>query len=62
MSHLKDESLKKCVSLLREFIQEAPGGKKGTAILALNQLQKVTAGTSTSFLTCATRPRASGTQ
>ena len=61
MSHLKDESLKKCVSLLREFINEAPlGSKKGTAILALNQLQKITAGTSTSFMTCATRPRADG--
>jgi hypothetical protein len=61
MSHLKDESLKKCVSLLREFIQEAPGGKKGIAMLALHQLQKITAGTNTSFLTCATRPRANGT-
>jgi hypothetical protein len=61
MSHLKDESLKKCVSLLREFIHEVPSGsKKRTAILALNQLQKITAGTNTSFLTCATRPRANG--
>jgi hypothetical protein len=61
MSHLKDESLKKYVSLLREFIQEAPGSKKGIAMLALNQLQKITAGTSASFLTCATRPKADGT-
>lgn len=46
MSHLKDESLKKCVSLLREFVEEskAQDHKKGTAILTLNQLQKIIAG------------------
>ncbi|NIM17959.1 MAG: hypothetical protein GTO45_38690 [Candidatus Aminicenantes bacterium] len=58
MGHLKDESLKKCVSLLREFIHESPTGKKGTAMLALEHLQKITAGTGGSIRTCATRPRA----
>jgi len=61
MSHLKDESLKKCVSMLREFIRETKSGKKGTALLALDQLQKITAGTGTSDLICATRPRVDGT-
>ncbi|HLP61382.1 MAG TPA: hypothetical protein VK186_21250 [Candidatus Deferrimicrobium sp.] len=47
MSHLKRENLKKCFSLLREFVEESTdvGNKKGIAILALNQLQKVMAGT-----------------
>ena len=47
MSRLKDENVKKCYSLLREFIEEAPSvsGKKGLAVLALSQLQKITAGT-----------------
>jgi len=46
MSHLKRENLKKCFSLLREFVEEstAQGNKKGTAILTLNQLQKIIAG------------------
>jgi hypothetical protein len=61
MSHLKNESLKKCVTLLREFIQESPAGKKGTAMLALDHLQKITAGTEIPVMTCATRPRADGT-
>lgn len=47
MSRLKDESLKRCFSLLREFIDDAQevNNKKGVAILALNQLQRVAAGT-----------------
>ncbi len=46
MSHLKRENLKKCFSLLREYVEEstAQGNKKGTAILALNHLQKIYAG------------------
>ena len=46
MSQLKNENVTKCVSLLREFIEEASvqGNKKGVAILALNHLQKITAG------------------
>jgi len=38
MSQLKDENVTKCVSLLREFIEEASvqGSKKGVAVLALN--------------------------
>ncbi|MFC2154999.1 hypothetical protein ACFLRB_00710 [Acidobacteriota bacterium] len=50
MSRLKDENVKKCYSLLQEFIEEAPSmsSKKGLATLALSQLQKITAGTGTS--------------
>ncbi|MCP5052003.1 MAG: hypothetical protein GY940_32845 [bacterium] len=45
MSHLKNESVNKCFSLLREYLDEAGlSNKKETAILALNQLRKVTAG------------------
>ncbi len=46
MSNLKKDNLKKCFSLLREFVEESTvvDNKKGTAILALNQLQKVIAG------------------
>ncbi|MCX6578982.1 MAG: hypothetical protein NT166_02235 [Candidatus Aminicenantes bacterium] len=46
MSHLKRENLKRCFSLLREYVEEskAENNKKGTAILTLNQLQKIIAG------------------
>jgi len=45
MSNLKAQNLKKCFSLLREFIDESSqSSKKGIALLALNQLQKITAG------------------
>lgn len=48
MSRLKDESVKKCFDLLREFIDEPSMGdsKRGIAVLALNHLQKITAGAS----------------
>jgi predicted YcjX-like family ATPase len=49
MSHIKRESVNKCFSLLREYINETSSqensNRKKTAILALNQLRKVTAGT-----------------
>ena len=46
MSHLKNENVNKCFSLLREYLDEGPSNnKKGAAILALDQLQKITAGT-----------------
>jgi hypothetical protein len=46
MSHLKEKTVNKCVSLLREYIDETSlNNKKENAILALNQLQKITAGT-----------------
>lgn len=46
MSHLKGNNVRKCFSLLREFVEEsgAVDNKKGIAILALDQLQKVLAG------------------
>ena len=46
MSYLKNENLDKCFSLLREYLNEVTfNNKKGTAILALGHLQKITAGT-----------------
>ena len=45
MNTLKSENLKKCLSILRGFIDESPRGcKKGIAVLALDQLQRITAG------------------
>jgi hypothetical protein len=45
MSRLKDENLKQCFSLLREYIEGTPqDSKKRIAILALDQLQNITAG------------------
>jgi hypothetical protein len=61
MSHLKKENLNKCVSLLREFIDESllEDNKKGTAILALEHLQRITAGkTLEAAPQCYSRPRA----
>ncbi|MCK4763514.1 MAG: hypothetical protein KAW12_15045 [Candidatus Aminicenantes bacterium] len=66
MSSLQEKNLQKCISLLREFVEESPAlaEKKGTAALALNQLQKITAGTGNdsaaldTVLGCYPRPRA----
>ena len=46
MTYLKKENMKKCFSLLRQFIDEASvqDNKKGAAVLALSHLQKITAG------------------
>jgi hypothetical protein len=45
MSRLRGESLVKCFSLLREFIEGTPqDDKKGMAILALEQLKRIAAG------------------
>jgi hypothetical protein len=73
MSNLKAQNLKKCFSLLREFIDESSqSSKKGIALLALNQLQKITAGTGSTgssdgsnstdgpLSACNSRPRADG--
>ncbi len=47
MGRLKTGNLKKCVSFLKEFIEESSEAddKKGIAKLALEQLEKITAGT-----------------
>ncbi len=68
MSQLKKENLEKCVSLLREFFEESAAldNKKQRAVLALNQLQKITAGNDTAivggavFFNCLGRPRLDG--
>ncbi len=46
MKNLKNDTLNKCFSLLKVFIDEADGlnHQKGTARLALNELEKITAG------------------
>ena len=45
MNNLKNESLNKCFSLLREYLEDGPANeKKGGAVLALNHLQQITAG------------------
>lgn len=67
MSHLKKDNMNKCFSLLEEFIEAAgaSGAQKGAAKLALDQLQKISAGTSSQELEvggCHERPRADGTE
>ena len=66
MSKLKKENVEKCVSLLREFVEESSAldNKKEKAILVLDQLQKITAGTDPDitaiedvYLRCLGRPR-----
>jgi hypothetical protein len=49
MSRLKNDNLKKCFSLLREFVEKSQAlpGKKENAFLAIDQLQKITAGNNT---------------
>ncbi len=50
MSRLKAENLKQCVSLIKDCIDGSPTDqKKEFAILALNQLQKITAGIGSSL-------------
>ncbi len=45
MSRLKTETVDKCISLLREYIEETSlENRKEIAILALNQLKTITAG------------------
>ena len=69
MSGLKAEDVKKCVSLLREFIQESQAltDKKEIAVVALNHLQEITAGKNaggssnkSEILGCAIIPRIDG--
>jgi hypothetical protein len=61
MSNLEHDSVNKCFSLLREYIDETSlTGKKEMAALALSQLQQITAGTGTREPTpgCHGRPMA----
>lgn len=45
MSHLKNETVNKCFSLLREYVEgTSQDSRKEIAILALNKLQTITAG------------------
>ena len=57
MSHLKNENVNKCFSLLREYLNEGPANnKKGAAILALDHLQKITAGSDSQGATFGSNP------
>ncbi|MCK5058112.1 MAG: hypothetical protein KAT34_15780 [Candidatus Aminicenantes bacterium] len=61
MGNLKKENVTKCFSLLKEFIDGADpqNSNKGIAVLALDQLQKITAGTDNDlFSACIDLPRA----
>ena len=65
MSPVKKQHVNTCVSLLKEYINTSPDNEgKGTAVLALEQLQKVTAGngvyTDSDNNNCNGRPRANG--
>ena len=59
MSNLNKET-EKSLSFLKEYIDKVSvSGKKDIAMLALNQLEKITAGSSGSRdLPCTTRPQA----
>ena len=48
MKNLKDVTVTRCLDLLGNFINESQGmdNNKGLAVLALNQLKRVTAGNS----------------
>ena len=61
MTELKKQNVDKCFSLLREFIDEADSrnGKKGNVRLALDQLQRITAGADADSA-CTSIPRAMG--
>ena len=60
MGNVKSKNIKKCVSLLREFIHESreEDNKKGVALLALGHLQKIMAGTEAPGPQCNGHPRA----
>jgi hypothetical protein len=64
MSKLKVANSKKCLSILRQFVEEtsSPSKSKDLAILAIDHLQKITAGTDIVLagidFTCTGRPRA----
>lgn len=68
MTSLKNKNVTKCFSLLREYLEGAPrDGKKGSAILALDQLQQITAGAGTQDFqsttdgpVCISKPLANG--
>lgn len=63
MKQLKNDTVNTCVSLLREYIEKTSlNTKKETAILALNQLHAITAGTDSQsdVLTCHGRPMVDG--
>lgn len=63
MKQLKAENVTTCVSLLKGFINDAQAlsSEKTIAVLALDQLKRVTAGTESTATGCHVRPRIYGT-
>lgn len=57
MAQLRTENIEKCVSLLKEFFHQPQSQNKDRAILALEQLQRITAGTDESSFACPKRAR-----
>ncbi len=60
MSRLKTENFNKCLSILEEFIDQSQEqeNNKRVALLALGQLQKITAGMVSPGPQCKGHPRA----
>jgi hypothetical protein len=56
MANLKAENVNKCVSILKRFIDDSPSADKESAVLALKQLRKITAGMDTLGAPCGPRP------
>jgi hypothetical protein len=62
MNFLRNENVKKCLSLLKEFVDESSveDSRKGVAMLALDQLKRITAGDGDPTPQCIGSPRADG--
>lgn len=58
MAKLKAENVSKCVSILKEFIAGSSSADKQQAILALEQLHNITAGSFAGDPGCIGKPRA----
>ena len=60
MGSLKEKNVNTCLEVLKSYLDETPGGrKKESAVLALEQLQRVNAGIGNNY-TCHTRPLVDG--
>jgi len=62
MGKLKKDNLNVCLSILKEFVDDSSSqeNQKERAILALEQLQRITAGVDGADIFCLGRPRADG--
>lgn len=60
MAKLKNENVKQCVSILKGFIDGSAAVDKNKAVLALEQLKRVTAGIDIGGPICISKPLANG--